>query len=170
MSVGAAIYARRLEKGLTQRELARRAVMTPANLSAIETGRRDLLVSTLLRIARCLDVPAAGLIEPHRSVRTSLPRRTIMRIARAVVDGRRPFRRELNELADAVAWNAGPILAAVDFPGAKLRSRRAARLAPRTWSGDLLDRLFDRVQTLAGLEARRQSRNPPNSARTTRTV
>ena len=53
MSVGAAIYARRLEKGLTQRELARRAVMTPANLSAIETGRRDLLVSTLLRIARC---------------------------------------------------------------------------------------------------------------------
>src|SRR5258708_3964414 len=117
MNIGGAIYAQRLKRGLTQRALAARALMTPANLSAIETGRRDLTVQTLLRIARVLQTPAATFLDEPTGLRNALPHDTFNQVAGAVLSGCRPFSVELNQLADAVAWNARPILAAVGAPG-----------------------------------------------------
>ena len=56
LEIGSQIYLRRLEKGMTQAELARRAGIPQPNLSNIEKGKRDLTISTLARIAHALGV------------------------------------------------------------------------------------------------------------------
>lgn len=79
----------RQEKGLTQSELAMRAAVPQSNLSNIEMGKRDLTVSTLKRIARALDVPAARLLDEPRhepaASSESFTRARVERIASAVV-------------------------------------------------------------------------------------
>jgi len=148
MSVGAAILSRRLDQGVTQRTLAGRAMVTPANLSAIESGRRDLTVGTLLRLARALKVPPGSLFGgPPR--RPELPHDTFNRAARAVLTGARPFGTDLNLLVDAVAWNCRPILETVGAAGRHRGSRRAARLAGLRWSREQIRWLEQRVRKLA---------------------
>ncbi len=57
-----AIYLARIERGLSQKELALRAGVPQPNLSKIEKGR-DFKVSTLLHIAAALDVSIDALIK-----------------------------------------------------------------------------------------------------------
>ena len=56
------IYLARVEKGLSQKELARKAHVPQPNLSNIEKGR-DFKVSTLFRIASALDISVDVLIK-----------------------------------------------------------------------------------------------------------
>ncbi len=139
----------RLKRGITQSELARRARVTPANLCAIESGRRDLTVGTLLRIARALDAEPAVLFSPPQ-YRESLGRVPLDFVARAVVTGVRPYSRDVNRLADGLAWRCRPVLDANQDPGARYASRSAWSHAVLTWEPTLRDRLQEKVHRYAG--------------------
>lgn len=57
------LSALRLAAGLTQAELAARVGMTQPQLSRLESGRqRDVLLSTLQRLARALGQPLADVV------------------------------------------------------------------------------------------------------------
>lgn len=61
-AMGAFVKKLRDDKGLSQRELARRAELTPAWLSHLEAGRAEPLWGTLRKLAVALDVPLRDLI------------------------------------------------------------------------------------------------------------
>ncbi|HXV18715.1 MAG TPA: helix-turn-helix transcriptional regulator [Candidatus Omnitrophota bacterium] len=61
--VGQTIYLWRIQKGLTQSDLALGSGVSRPNLSAIEQGARDLTVQTLRRIASALDVKPGDLVD-----------------------------------------------------------------------------------------------------------
>lgn len=60
--VGQRIRKAREEAGLTQQELALLCGISTSALSLIETGKRDLRVSSLFRIAAALRVSASALL------------------------------------------------------------------------------------------------------------
>ncbi|MGI5270410.1 TetR family transcriptional regulator [Nonomuraea sp. CA-218870] len=59
---GAAVRAARLARGLSLRALAARVGVSPATMSAIETGRTPLTVDRLVEVAQVLEVPPARLL------------------------------------------------------------------------------------------------------------
>lgn len=66
----------RLAKGWSQRDLAGRAPLTQAQISRIESGEADLQVSTLIELARSLDldvqlVPKTALVAVEAAVRSA---------------------------------------------------------------------------------------------------
>lgn len=61
--VGANIRARRDELGITQEEAARRAGVHPVEFARAERGTRDLRLSTIVKIADGLEVPAGRLVD-----------------------------------------------------------------------------------------------------------
>jgi transcriptional regulator with XRE-family HTH domain len=61
MTLGERIRARRLEVGITLRELARRVEVSAPYLTDLEAGRRHPGPDVLQRIAAALDVPASEL-------------------------------------------------------------------------------------------------------------
>jgi transcriptional regulator with XRE-family HTH domain len=61
---GATLRAYRQQRGLTQPALAASTGIRRAYLSQIETGKRNIAVLTLLRLARALQIPAAWLVTP----------------------------------------------------------------------------------------------------------
>lgn len=84
-----AIRQARLVKGWSQRDLSGRAHMTQAQISRIENGEVDLQVSTLLELARSLDldlqlVPRSALRAVEAAVR-SAEERSDERSARALL-------------------------------------------------------------------------------------
>jgi transcriptional regulator with XRE-family HTH domain len=60
--VGQNIRAERKRVGITQEALAYRCDMHPVEVGRAERGVRDLRVSTLVKLARGLDVPACELL------------------------------------------------------------------------------------------------------------
>jgi transcriptional regulator with XRE-family HTH domain len=64
MDIGKRIRDLREERGLTQREVARHAGLTPSGLGFIEHGQtRNPSAETVVAIARALDVPVEDLLE-----------------------------------------------------------------------------------------------------------
>ncbi|MGE3857445.1 MAG: helix-turn-helix domain-containing protein [Dehalococcoidia bacterium] len=61
--VGARIREWRLRRELSQAEVARLAGITQASLSNYENGKRDLPLSTLLGVARALNVSVGDLLD-----------------------------------------------------------------------------------------------------------
>jgi transcriptional regulator with XRE-family HTH domain len=61
--VGANIKSRRTELGITQEEAAHRAGIHPVEFARAERGLRDLRVSTVVKIARGLELTASDLLE-----------------------------------------------------------------------------------------------------------
>jgi transcriptional regulator with XRE-family HTH domain len=59
--VGRNIRAQRKLRELTQEELAHRAGMHPVEVGRAERGVRDMRVSTVVKLARGLDLPAKEL-------------------------------------------------------------------------------------------------------------
>ena len=100
LNPGFKIYQCRSRKGLTQAELAEKVGIAQANLSNIEKGKRDLTVSTLLRVAAALDVRPAELIEEAASPRAiELTRARIELLAKIVVNPKVKASSEIHELA-----------------------------------------------------------------------
>lgn len=62
LAVGKAIRTLRARKGVSQKELAERADITPSFLSLVEGDRRDASIKVIERIAAALDVPSEVLI------------------------------------------------------------------------------------------------------------
>lgn len=61
-SIGDAVLAYRKQRGLTQAQLAEKSEVTRSHIANLETGRSDVPVSTLMRIADALGVPAKDLL------------------------------------------------------------------------------------------------------------
>lgn len=57
--IARALAQARKAKGLSQREVAKRAGLTQAQISKVETGAADLTVSSLTELARALDLDVA---------------------------------------------------------------------------------------------------------------
>jgi transcriptional regulator with XRE-family HTH domain len=53
----------RLARGLSQEALAHQAGFHPTEISRLERAVRDPRLSTIVKIAKALDVPAADLVE-----------------------------------------------------------------------------------------------------------
>jgi len=142
------IRRQRLTRGLTQAALGRQALVTPANLCAIESGRRDLTIGTLVRIAQALDVEPGRLFSAP-PLRTSLGRVPLDFVARAVVTGARPYSLDVNQLADGLAWRCRPVLEAHRSPGAGRASHAAWTRAILAWDSGLRTRLLEKVHRYA---------------------
>ncbi|MEJ7784756.1 MAG: helix-turn-helix transcriptional regulator [Solirubrobacteraceae bacterium] len=61
--LGAALKALRLERGLSQEELAHRASLHPTWISHLESGRENPAWGTVRRLAAALEVPLSTLAE-----------------------------------------------------------------------------------------------------------
>lgn len=83
LPIGQALYLARVSKGITQAELATRTQIPQANISNIEKGKRDVTVSTLLRMCAALQVSPPSLFQENKH---SIPMRrdSLERIAKAV--------------------------------------------------------------------------------------
>ena len=62
ITVGQNIRAERKRAGITQEALAYRCGMHPVEVGRAERGTRDLRVSTVVKIAQGLEVPASELL------------------------------------------------------------------------------------------------------------
>lgn len=96
-----ALKAARLEKRLTQRELSARAGVPQAHISKIESGKVDLRLSSLIELARTLDlevlvVPRKSLAAVQAVIRSGAGDRTVD------VEGVRLAGKELKRIAKAV--------------------------------------------------------------------
>ena len=61
--LGANVREHRRRRGLTQDGLARASRLHRTEISLLERGGREARLSTIVRIARALDVPAAALLD-----------------------------------------------------------------------------------------------------------
>ncbi|MEZ6173343.1 MAG: helix-turn-helix transcriptional regulator [Phycisphaerales bacterium] len=62
LALGRTIRSLRTQQGLSQKELAERADITPSFLSLVENDQRDASIKVTLRIAEALEVPVEVLI------------------------------------------------------------------------------------------------------------
>ena len=83
LPIGQALYLARTSKRITQAELARRTQIPQANISNIEKGKRDITVSTLLRICAALEISPPSLFR-EKEYSISMRRGSLERIAKAV--------------------------------------------------------------------------------------
>ncbi len=150
--IGSQLIRWRRARGLTQSALARLALVTPANLCAIESGRRDCTVRTLVRLARVLNIEPAELLRPV-PVRHISGRFALDAVARAALSGRNLPRPDLSRLAKGLAWRCRPFLEAAGAAGSRRTSRRAWNEARALWSPGVLDHLEARVRKLAAAGA-----------------
>jgi transcriptional regulator with XRE-family HTH domain len=84
-AVGKAIRTLRKKKGLSLRELSRRAGLSTGFLSMVERGRSSVALTSLNNIAKALDTDLADLFASERKVRVSHP---LPHVSRAGEDGR----------------------------------------------------------------------------------
>lgn len=61
--LGSNLRAARKKRGWTQEDLAGRSGVQAGEVSRMEAGKRDPQVSTLLKLARALEVPPGQLLE-----------------------------------------------------------------------------------------------------------
>jgi quercetin dioxygenase-like cupin family protein/lambda repressor-like predicted transcriptional regulator len=73
VAVGKAIRTLRKEKGLSLRELSRRAGLSTSFLSMVERGHSSLALTSLNNVAKALDTDLADLFASERKVRVSHP-------------------------------------------------------------------------------------------------
>ena len=91
----------RSRKGWTQVDLAVKAGIAQANLSNIEKGKRDLTVSTLVRLAAALEVRPAVLIEEENAAPVfELTRSQIETLAKAVIEPKAKTSSEIRQFAE----------------------------------------------------------------------
>lgn len=68
VGLGAALRELRLERGLSQEELAHRASLHPTWISHLESGRENPAWGTVRRLATALEVPLGALAERAESL------------------------------------------------------------------------------------------------------
>ena len=104
LNIGQRLYLIRLEKGMTQEELANRAEIPQSGISNIEKEKRDITVSTLLKLCLALEVEPSELFKrPERSVQPILfTRKEVEKIAQAVMGRGVSLSRNEKEIAGLV--------------------------------------------------------------------
>lgn len=63
LKIGEKVKSERTQKGLSQEKLAAKAGLNTRSISLLESGLRDIKVSTLVNIAKALDVKVGKLID-----------------------------------------------------------------------------------------------------------
>lgn len=125
----------RAERGLSQEDLARRAGIPRPNLSAIERGKRDLTLGTLLGLARALGVRPGILVDgiPPRAEEGKAPlsRKEMERVADAVVRAKPAQNRRERALVEALRSLVWHRLARSQRGGGD--ARRGYRSAANAW-------------------------------------
>ena len=61
--LGQNVRAARLERGWTQEDLAHQTGLTSVQVSRIERGKREIRLTTLLRLMKALEVPPSDLLD-----------------------------------------------------------------------------------------------------------
>jgi transcriptional regulator with XRE-family HTH domain len=90
LTLGQTILIWRSSRGLSQSQLAQKAGLSRPNLSQIESGKRDVTVGTLRRIAFALQVNPGTLVDgeaPGIKKGEKLSRQKMELLAAAVADG-----------------------------------------------------------------------------------
>ena len=102
---GQNLYLKRLERGMTQRELVQKTGIPQPNLSRIERGRQDVTVSTFLNLCAALGVSPSEILAPFVEGKAPflLTRNRIERIGRAVVHRTKLARPPEQEIADCLS-------------------------------------------------------------------
>ena len=85
LTIGPRIRLERVRQGVSQSELARRSGIAQANISKIESGKQDILVSTLLQICAALGVRPALLFDSSPPPAQHFSRAWLEDIAAAVL-------------------------------------------------------------------------------------
>jgi transcriptional regulator with XRE-family HTH domain len=85
LTIGGRIRLERVRQDVSQSELARRSGIAQANLSKIESGKQDILVSTLLQICAALGVRPAQLFDSSPPAEQHFSRARLEDIASAVL-------------------------------------------------------------------------------------
>lgn len=60
---GANVRSARLARGWTQEELAHRTGLAPVQVSRVERGKREIRLTTLVRLLKALDMPPSELLD-----------------------------------------------------------------------------------------------------------
>lgn len=150
--IGPRLGGWRQHRRLSQAALAKRAGLTQAAVSDTESGRRDVSLRTLCRIAAALDISPGTLLDQD-APRPALDRHAIDAVARAVISGDRDLAPELRSLADACAGAMRPTLEACGIRSA-LRARgtgaRARRAAEFRFGRPAVEDILNRIDRFAG--------------------
>ena len=145
LNPGVKIYEYRSRKGWTQAELASKAGLAQANLSNIEKGKRDLTVSTLVRVAAALEIKPSELIDEDISKKSlSLSRAQIETLAQAVIDPGIKTSSEIRELAELLRFivpNSG-----IKRPGSSQKIQQAWAHLKRRFSSEEIRGICQRVE------------------------
>jgi transcriptional regulator with XRE-family HTH domain len=143
LTVGPRLYLERLRRGITQTELARRTGIAQANLSNIEKGKQDILVSTLLQICLALDVQPSSVLDAsfNRPTTPRFTRARLEKLAALVADPALPADEEDREIVH--------LLRKTMLPGAGRRT--SSKAATLHWA-DLRQRLTN--EEIAALRQR----------------
>ena len=129
---GRCLYLWRLDRGLSQSELAVKAGLHRPNLSDIERGKREVSLRTLRALALALEIPPGTLADgtPPGGEPEGLSREALERIADAVISGGKFRDPGEKDLAERMALLLGPRLAAQGGgPSGIRRGKRSARSA-----------------------------------------
>jgi transcriptional regulator with XRE-family HTH domain len=156
---GQALLLWRLERGLTQEALARRARIPRPNLSAIERGKREVSLRTLRALAAALGVRPGVLVDgvPPSSTEGRHPsssRTTIERIADAVGFGRSVAHPEEQKMVVALRTLLGHRTSAIRRR--RDRPRTSPRAAIDAWLTLTSCYSHTAIQNLADRVAQRQ--------------
>ena len=107
MNIGSKIKNIRIQKGITQSELAQNAI-TRNMLSQIESGKANPSLSTLIHIAKVLNVPIEYLISEDEDVFPYKKKAAIAKLRKEFANGRYHgcitiYEKELNDTDDEIA-------------------------------------------------------------------
>jgi transcriptional regulator with XRE-family HTH domain len=141
----------RIRRGISQKELACRTGIAQANLSNIETGKQDIMVSTLLQICLALDVNPASVLDTgvKKQAHPRFTRARLENMAASVVANLQPSRKEDREIVD--------LLRPMMLPG---RGRRVSGKNAAIHWADLRQRLSpEEINTLRQRVQDAQQRN-----------
>ena len=152
--IGQSLYLKRLEKGITQRELVQKTGIPQPNVSNIERGKQDLTVSTLLKICSALGAHPSELFvreaKPLYEHKTLFSRSFVERIARAVVhekDGLSPRDRRI------ARWIREDLPQSVKTRTKQKNLHQAWMALKRELSGEEIKILFERIEDEKGRSA-----------------
>ena len=146
---GETVLAWRLERGLTQAQLARAAGMPRSNLSAVERGEREVTLKTLRALALALDLRPGVLADglAPGSDAPPLTRTGLERVASAAAGGTAPA----DPHQVSLARNLGEV--AAHLAAGQRKRHRSGRRADRAYlllrgrtDSDTLASLVDRVR------------------------
>ena len=137
----------RARQGLSQRELSVNSVVPQGHISRIENGAVDLRVSSLIALARALDLELV--LVPRRAV--PAVRSIAGSAAGGTEDGRlaRRIRRELGRLRDAVAHLPATEAAAADLAELRRHARELLHYRPVLLDAPTIRRASDAAEAVS---------------------